>query len=357
MTEIIIHSKRIIDNIKKIDQHMKKHNMKWSLVAKLLSGDKNVLQAILSDDVVKGIHSIADSRLQNLKRIKEINPKITTAYIKLPAVYDVEKVIRYADISYNTTLRTLKALDKEAKKQNKIHKVVIMIELGELREGILGKDLVKLYADAFKLLNIKIIGIGSNLGCMYGVEPSYDKLVQLALYKQLLEEKFKTKMELISGGSSITLPLLGFDMDNLINHFRIGEAVFLGTSPFDNKRFNGLSTNCFEFRSDIIELKEKLNIPTGKISDGNVGHVSRKKSSSNRSYKAIVDFGLVDVDASLLNPKDSDVEFVGTTSDMTVYSVGQTAKNYEVGDKIKFTPSYMAVAKLMSAQFVKKIVK
>ncbi|MFP4645220.1 MAG: alanine racemase [Candidatus Woesearchaeota archaeon] len=357
MAELIIDTGKIISNIEKTHRLMKEHGMEWSLVVKALAGSKDALRKVLSADVIKDINSIGDSRITNLKTIKEIDPDITTAYIKPPSLNELDDVVRYADISYNTTLRTMENINEEAKRQGKIHKTIIMIELGELREGILGKDLVDLYTRAFNLSNVKIMGIGTNLGCMYGVEPSYDKLVQLSLYKELLEQRFDTKIDLISGGTSITLPLLGPEVDNLINHFRIGEAIFLGTSPYDNKQFLDFHTDSFEFSTDIIEFWEKPNRPVGTISDGNVGHISTKETLSDTNYKAIVDFGIVDVDEHLLVPKDPDVEFVGTTSDMTVYRFTKNETEYQVGDTIRFKPDYMAVAKLMGSQYVKKVFK
>ena len=117
-------------------------------------------------------------------------------YIKPPAVKYIKKIIKYADISFNTSLKTIKELNKEAKKQNKIHRVIIMLELGELREGVLGKDLIKFYQECFNLSNINVIGIGANLGCMYGIQPTYDKMIQLSLYKELLEAKFHKKINM-----------------------------------------------------------------------------------------------------------------------------------------------------------------
>lgn len=355
MAEVFINSKKILNNLKKINNFMKNHNMQWSLILKVLGGNEIILKKIISNKIIKDIHSVGDSHISSLKKIKELDTNLLTVYIRPPSINDVKDIVSYADISYNTTLKTLVYLNKEAKKQNKTHKVVLMIEMGELREGILGKNLVNFYSKVSTFSNIEIIGIGSNWGCMYGVEPTYDKLSQLLFYKQVLETKFNKKIDLISGGSSITLPLLGSDVDDFINHFRIGEAVFLGTSPLNNIRFNNLHTDCFEFRPSVIEVEEKSNIPDGIISDANVGHTASKKYSSSTSYKIILDFGALDVDNDSIVPKNSSLEFVGTTSDMTVYSLGNK-KKYRVGDILKFKPNYMGVAKLMRSKFVNKII-
>jgi predicted amino acid racemase len=195
---------------------------------------------------------------------------------------------------------------------------------------------------------------------MYGIEPTYDKLVQLGLFKQLLEETFNKSIELVSGGSSITLPLIKRNqVPESINHFRIGEAAFFGTSPLDDKRFNSLSTDTFTFNANILEMEEKRNVPDGIIGEGNVGHVVQPEEleESENHYRAILDFGLLDVDVNDLKVKDKNINFVGTTSDMTVYDLGKNLNSkmkqkYQVGNKIFFNPNYMAVARCMNSKFV-----
>lgn len=236
-----------------------------------------------------------------------------------------------------------------------------MIELGELREGVIRDNIVEFYQNVFNLENIEVEGIGTNLGCMYGIQPAYDKLLQLSLYKQIIDAKFNVNLPIISGGSSITLPLVGKpEMPKNINHLRIGESAFMGTSPLDGKRFSELSTNIFEFRSNIIELQMKSTSPDGILTDGNIGHTV-DDWEYDKSNRAIHDFGILDVDANELKPKDKNIRFAGTTSDMTVYDLGPNPKTgkikYKVGSKLSFTPSYMAVARLMNSKFVdKKIV-
>jgi predicted amino acid racemase len=360
MAELVVKTENIIKNIVKLDSYLKKRNIQWSLVSKVLSGDVEFLEKILIPDVVERLHSIGDSRLSSLKNIKKVNPEIKTIYIKPPAKQLAKQIVSCADISVNTSAETVKVLNREAKKQKKIHHVLIFIELGELREGVLRENIVEFYKTVFNLSNIEIIGIGSNLGCMYGIEPTYDKLVQLSLFKQLLEESFNKKINLISGGSSITLPLFKKNLvPNSINHFRIGEAAFFGTSPLDDKRFNALSTDTFSFNANILEMEEKRNIPDGIIGEGNIGHTIQpeKNGESKKHYRAILDFGLLDVDVNDLKAKDKNISFVGTTSDMTVYDLGENINSklkqkYQVGNKIFFKPNYMAVARCMNSKFV-----
>ncbi|MDD2386845.1 MAG: alanine racemase [Bacteroidales bacterium] len=360
MAKLQIDTAAVIYNIKSISSFLKKHNKQWSLITKVFSGDIDLLKRILKPDVIKDIHSIGDSRLSSLKILKEVNPALITIYIKPPALVYIDEVVKYADISLNTSYKTIIALNTAAKKQKKIHKIIIMVELGELREGIKRDELIGFYEKVFELEYIEVIGLGSNLGCMYGVEPTYDKLLQLCLYKELIQAKFNKDLPLISGGSSITLPLIDKNAVPIdMNHFRIGEAAFFGTSPLYNERFNDLNTEAFVFKTNIIELDEKKKMPDGVISDANIGHTADYdlEDFNATTTKAILDVGLLDVDKADIVFLDKEVSFVGITSDMMVVDIGtnktkEGKKKYSIGSQVCFTPSYMGVARLLNSKFI-----
>ena len=362
MAELLIRTERIKDNIKALSRFFDKHDVEWSLVTKVFSGDKEFLRNVLTEDVIERINSVGDSRLSSLKNLREVNPEMRTIYIKPPAKIYADEVVKYADISLNSSFSTIKALNDAAAKNKKIHQIIIMIELGELREGVNADQIMDFYERVFNLPWIEVIGIGSNLGCMYGVAPTHDKLMQLVLFKELISERFERNLPLISGGTSITLPMLDRgEIPKEINHFRVGEAAFFGVSPLDNKRFNGLSTDTFEFDANIIELEEKELVPDGVISDASIGHTAEydEDVANGTSNKAILDFGILDVDKADIETSDPDLKFVGVTSDMLVVDIGENRKEdgerrYKLGGTIRFQPNYMAVARLLNSKFIDK---
>lgn len=362
MAELIIHTQKIKNNIKSLSAYFEKHNIQWSLITKVFSGDKEFLKNVLTPDVIQQINSVGDSRLTSLKNLKEVNPDMKTIYIKPPAETYADDIIKYADISLNTSFTTIYALNQAAARANKIHQIIIMNELGELREGVKASDIMSFYEKVFELSNIEVIGIGSNLGCMYGVEPTYDKLLQLSLYKELISSEFKKELKLLSGGTSITLPLVENNIiPKDINHFRIGEAAFFGISPLTNEKFRDLFTDTFEFHANIIELEKKQLVPEGTISEANIGHTAKYdiKDRGESSFKAILDFGMLDVDKDDLEALDQDIRFVGITSDMLVVDIGTNKTptgeiKYKIGDRMSFKPNYMAVARLLNSKFIDK---
>ncbi|PKL79747.1 MAG: amino-acid racemase, partial [Ignavibacteriae bacterium HGW-Ignavibacteriae-4] len=186
MAYVTLNKKNLISNFNYLKGLFEENNREWAIVSKLLCGTEEYLRILCDLDITE----ICDSRISNLKLIKEINPEINTVYIKPPAKDNISEMVRYADVSFNTEFSTIKWISEEAVRQGKTHKIIIMIELGDLREGVLGDDLTDFYKTVFELPNIKITGIGSNLNCLYGVLPSTDKLLQLSLYKKLIEAQF-----------------------------------------------------------------------------------------------------------------------------------------------------------------------
>jgi predicted amino acid racemase len=322
-------------------------------VTKLLCGNKIFLKELLS----LGAKEVLDSRISNLKTIKSINPDVETVYIKPPARMVIKNLVKYADASFNTEYETIRLISEEAVKQGKTHKIIIMIEMGDLREGIMGDELMGFYGEIFRLPNIEISGIGTNLNCLSGVMPSHDKLIQLSLYEQLIEAKFNKKINWVTGGSSITIPLLRKKMvPKGINHFRVGETFFLGNDLVKNKPIRGMKSDVFKLYAEIIELSEKPKVPIGELGQNVAGESLEinEDDYGKTSYRAILDLGLLDISTEQLFPTDKTIEFSGASSDMIVVDLGKNRKKYKAGDLLSFKSDYLGILNLMNSNYIDK---
>ncbi len=330
------------------------NNIEWAPVVKMLCGNKKYLDYLLS----LGNEQVCDARLSNLKTIKALKPETETIYIKPPAKKIIPEIVQFADVSFNTEFSTIQWLSEEAVKQKKIHRVIIMIELGDLREGIMGEDLIAFYQRVFELPNIEVVGIGSNLNCLSGVMPSKDKLIQLSLYEQLIEAKFGKKIIGVSGGSSVMVPLLmKGQVPKGVNHFRIGETLFFGIDLFENKTIEGMQDDVFLLHAEIIEITEKPSVPYGVMEANPSGEIFKidENEYGKTQKRAILDIGLLDISKiDFLFPTEGDLQFVGASSDMLVVDVSTTEKNYKVGDLITFKMSYMGTLALMNSNYIEK---
>ncbi|ALU27182.1 alanine racemase [Myroides odoratimimus] len=353
MAYITLNQSKLKHNYNKLDALFQEKGIHWAVVGKLLCGDETFLREVLALNP----QQICDSRVSNLRMIKQIDPTVETIYIKPAPNGSIEEIIEYADISFNTELETIKLLSEEAKRQNTVHKIVIMVELGELREGVLREELIDFYSQVFELPNIDIIGLGTNLTCMYGVLPNNDKLIQLTLFRDLLELKFKKTIPYLSGGASVTLPLILNDtIPTAINHFRIGETLFMGTNAYDNVAYPDFEQNIFMLHAEIIELYEKPMMPEGEIGLKMTGEKVELAPEWENSvnYRAIIDLGLLDIEEDHITPINAKQQFVGSSSDMMVMDLGDNPENLKVGDTISFHMSYMGILRIMNSNYVDK---
>ncbi len=353
MAFIELYRDRLKHNFDFLQDLFREREIEWGVVTKLLCGHKAYIQEVIN----LGIREIHDSRISNLKVVKSIDPDVQTVYIKPPAKRSIAKVIRYADVSFNTEYATIKMLSDEAAKQKKMHKIIIMIEMGDLREGVVGENVLDFYGKVFELPNIQIVGLGTNLNCLHGVMPSQDKLIQLSLYKQLLEARFNRRIPWVSGGTSVTIPLL---LKNLrptgVNHFRVGEILYFGLNLFTMKTVEGMNDDVFKLHAEIIELYEKPKVPVGELAEnpsGEIAHIN-EDDYGKKSFRAIIDIGLLDIAPEYLIPDDSQLEVTGASSDMLVVELGETNRNYKVGDLITFKLRYMGALRILNSAYIEK---
>lgn len=353
MAFIELHRDKLRHNYTFIKSMLDQHNKELAVVSKLLCGNRKYLTELIN----LGVEEICDSRVSNLKIIKELNPNIQTVYIKPPAKRSIKSIVKYADASFNSSYETIKMLSDEAHLQGKTHKIIIMIEMGDLREGIMGENLLDFYEKIFKLQNIKVTGIGTNLNCMSGVLPSQDKLIQLSLYKLLVETKFNRKIPWVTGGSSITLPLLHKGQIPVgVNHFRIGETLFFGTNLIEEKPYKGMMQDVFVLYTEIIEIEEKPIVPIGNLAANPSGEVFEVNEIEygKTSFRAIVDIGSLDISLDFLFPMDKEITIIGASSDMLVLDLGKRRKHYKVGNLIPFTLKYMGALGLLNSDYIEK---
>jgi predicted amino acid racemase len=356
MAYLKLYKKKLEHNHAFLNKLFKEEGVEWGVVTKLFCGTEKYLQEIVN----LGVIEVHDSRISNLRKLKELKPDIQTVYIKPAAKRSIKDIISYADVSLNTELDTIKMLSEEAGRQDKLHKIIIMIEMGDLREGVMADYVVEFYAQIFKLPNIRVIGLGTNLNCLHGVLPSEDKLIQLSLYKKIIELTFGREIPWVSAGTTVTLPLLIRKLlPKGVNHFRIGEALYWGNDIFSSGYIEGMETDVLEFFAEIVEITKKPLIPTGVLAENPSGEMFQinEEDYGKMSYRCIIDVGLLDIRPEFLIPKDETIELVGASSDMLVIDLKTNPNNYKIGDVVAFKLKYMGALSLMNSNYVEKIVE
>lgn len=299
-----------------------------------------------------GVKYLADSRIENLIKLKYFHiPKMLT---RLPMISNVEEVVQYSDISLNSELDTINALSEAAIKLGKVHGIILMIDLGDLREGYFYKE--KLFNDLegiIKLKGVKIKGIGTNLTCYGGVIPTEGNLNKLISLGEEIEKIYDIKLEMFSGGNSSSIHLLGKYKNSKLNNLRLGESLLIGLETAYRKPIENTRDDGFILETEIIEMKEKPSVPEGEIGLDAFGDepVFVDRGIGNRAICAV---GKQDVDFDSLYPLDEGIIVLGGSSDHLIIDLSHSNLEYKVGDIVGFKLSYAGILRLMTSEYVQK---
>jgi ornithine racemase len=315
-------------------------------VSKAVLGDPAIAKAMIRG----GVKFIADSRLENIQRMKCAG--ISTQFVLLrTALSHAELVIQNVDISLNTELETIKALSHYANLHHKIHQVIIMVELGDLREGVPPCDLAQLIKMVLALSHIKIIGIGCNLACFGGIKPDQQKMHELSQLADAIEKEFQIDLEIISGGNSANYEWSeSAPKVERINNLRIGESILLGCETVNRKSIPGLHTNAFKLIAEVIESKVKPSLPFGEICQDAFGMVPTFRDRGSRQ-RVIIALGRQDVLISGLKPS-KDIEILGSSSDHIVLDTNNC--DLKIGSEVMFNLDYGGLLSVMTSPFIQK---
>ena len=346
-----INIEKLKTNLQVISNLLKKNNISLAMVTKAYCANLDIVNELVKDKNL--IDYLADSRIENLKEMRHINiPKIL---LRIPMKSEVEDVIRYTDISFNSEYETIEKLNEEAKKVNKIHKIVIMVDLGDLREGyFVQKDLFDNIKKIQDLHNISIIGVATNLTCYGAVLPSEENLSKLVNIAEKFERDFNIDIKIISGGNSSSLFLINENrLPAKINNLRIGEAILLGRETAYGKKIDGTFDDVFRLVCEVVENKEKPSVPVGEKGLDAFGNkpVFEDKGIMQR---AILGIGRQDISIDSLYPIDKDIKVIGASSDHTIVDVTKSKNKYLIGDKIEFLLDYGGIMTASTSKYVKK---
>ncbi|NHN33247.1 alanine/ornithine racemase family PLP-dependent enzyme [Paenibacillus agricola] len=316
-------------------------------VTKVVCGNSMIAEVLIDS----GIHMLADSKLENLKKMRDAGIHAQFILLRTPGLSEVESVIRYADISMNTELSTIQCLSATAMKYDTQHQIILMVEMGDLREGIMPADVKGFVRETMMLPGIQIVGIGASFACFGGVMPSEKKMKQLSLLSSIIETEFSLSLPYVSGGNSANYNwFASTESVGNINNLRLGESIYLGCEPLERIPIPGLYTDAFTFVSEVIEAKLKPSKPYGETGQDAFGNHPR---FMDKGYmrRGILGVGSQDVLVAGLSP-EIDVEILGSSSDHTLLDLKQT--HLKVGDEVRFSLNYGALLSAMSSPYVSK---
>lgn len=354
---LVINLKKLEDNLNACATITKDHG-KCSLmiVTKGLCADREMVKMVAENP---NVDFIADSRVKNIAAFADTaraNGK-KTVLLRIPMHCEVADVVKYVDLSFNSELSTIRLLNEEAAKAGKVHDILLMIDLGDLREGIFfqNQDLIyEAVEEILKMENINLYGIGVNLTCYGAIIPKNENLSQLVAIGRDLESKYGIKLEMVSGGNSSSIYLVDKgELPEGINNLRLGEAFLLGNDTAYETKLPGTVSDGLILQAQIIELKEKPSLPIGEVG---VDAFGEKPYYEDRGImkRAIIGIGKQDTDLGSMTPVDPQIEIMGGSSDHIILDVTHADKAYKVGDIVEFELGYGGMLKTATSPYVEK---
>jgi len=339
---------KIGQNARTLVDRLGKRGISVTGVTKVILGSAEIAKTLLE----AGVKQLGDSRIENIEALHRARVQASMVLIRSPMLSQVQRIVTHADISCNTEIKVIRALSQEAQKADRTHGVILMVELGDLREGIMPNDLLDFVHETLSLPNIHFKGIGTNLACRSGVSPDAENMAILSELADSIEAAFDLTVEIVSGGNSANIEwALSGSAIGRINDLRLGEAILLGCETLHRQPIDGLHTDAITLCAEVIEAKVKPSKPSGRIAQNAFGEAP---SVIDRGLvtQAILAIGQQDIDPSGLRAP-SGIDVMGASSDHLILESDDAALS--VGEEVVFQLNYSALVRAMTSPFVTKM--
>jgi len=359
--QLEINLTKLTHNARKLVEELQGMGITVMGVNKVFNGCKETAASMIDGKM----EVIAESMVGNLKKLEGL--PCLKAMLRSPGLSEVADVVAFADISLVSSLEVLQSLSREAVLSERSHQVMLMIDMGDLREGIWFENYDEI-EEALRLIislpNLSLYGIGTNFGCYGTILATPENTKQFVKIAKLMEEKLNIKFPYISGGNGSTYYLAAQGLlPKEINHLRIGgqhifgieymEGRYLKDYFHSNKEIDLLVSDAYLFKAEVIEVRIKPTVPRGILS---VDAFMKQKSFEDRGIRrtAVLGFGLQEVPFENIHPVDTGIRIMGQTSNHTILDVEDSAVQIQVGDILTFEVDYTALMHLCNAPSVGK---
>lgn len=339
---------QIRDNVAVLVDRLAARGIGVTGVTKATMGSPSVARAFLA----AGVTALGDSRIENIERMRAAGIDATMVLVRSPMLSQCDRVVAHADISLNTELDVLRALSDAAGRAGRTHQVVLMVELGDLREGIMPGNVPAVAARVTELPHLALAGLGANQACQSGSTPDAESMAELGALTTAIESHLGVRLPIVSGGNSANLGwALGPGPVGRVNTLRLGESLLLGRDPLDRSPIAGLHTAACALVAEVIECKEKPSRPWGRIGEAAFGPAP-PAHDRGPTTRVILAVGHQDVDpAGLIPPAGFAV--LGASSDHLVLECGGPPP--PIGAELRFGLDYAALLAATTSPFVAEV--
>lgn len=355
--KLIVDMKKMKENVDAVAKLTKDDaGCSLMIVTKSICADPTICEMIAKHPKVD---YMADSRIANIRKYAHLlaeNGK-QSVLLRLPMMCEIEDLVKYVDISQNSEMATIEAIAVEAQRQGKTHKILLMIDLGDLREGMFfqqEEDVLEVAEKIESMEGVHLYGIGTNLTCYGAIIPKNDNLQQLCGFAEKIEERIGRKLDIVSGGNSSSIYLVWKGgLPEKINNLRLGESYLLGNDTAYGETVPGTVHDALLVEAQIIELKDKPSLPIGEVGKDAFGNTPEYEDRGIIK-RAILAIGKQDTDIDDMIPLDERIDILGGSSDHMILDLTKCGDDYKVGDTITFRLNFGAMLKASTSPYVEK---
>ena len=326
-----------------------RNGLAFAAVTKCVCADPRIVAAAEAC----GCDGIADSRLKNLAAIRTGKPRLL---IRAAQRHEMADAVRLADMSFVSEAESVRLLGREARRQGRRHRVLLALDLGDLREGCFFRDEADIFRTAEAVLaepGLELYGTAMNLSDFGGVLPCQENMNGLVELTERLRARYGVPVPLVSGGSTVLVKdLMEGTVPLGINHCRMGELWLAGRDPGRGCGVPGFRQDCFVLEAELIEVKDKPSKPIGPIGGDAFGHVI-ERPDLGPMRRGLLALGKQDTELDSLFPTDGRVRVLGGSSDHTVVDLTD-APEYRAGDVLSFRLGYGAILRAWTGQYVER---
>lgn len=320
-------------------------------VTKVTCGDPRVARAMLAGGAI----ALGESRLENAMRLREDDVTAPIWLVRAPVPALADDAVRHSDVSVVSELAIAEALDAAAGHIGRRYGLLPMVDIGDLREGMMPGELPAFLEALARLANVAIVGIGASLTCYGAIVPDERNLALLASLAETASETLGCSLCISAGSSTSIAAVLDGRAPKTVDNLRIGEAIVLGVDPATREPIPGLTLHrdAVTVSAPVIECKVKPSKPIGTAAQDAFGNVPSFEDRGERR-RALLALGRQDAPPEGLTPMDSRVEVLGASSDHLVLDVEALPLAPEIGESISFVPGYSATLALFTSPYVDK---
>lgn len=356
---------KIEGNARNIVNLSRPYGIRVMAVTKGVSAAPEVAHAMLQG----GVEGLGDSRLANLVRLRRAGIRAHLTLLRSPMLSEATRIVEVADRSLISDTPVLEVLSRAALERGRRHEAVLMVDLGDLREGFWPEKehwtplavagATHTIEEAVRVVErnpgLELVGVGVNLLCFGAVIPTVEKMEQLVRIAGRASDLAGCRLSVVSGGNSANLPLIiNGKMPYGVTELRIGEGILMGTEAVGKSPVLGCVQDAFTFFGEVIEVREKPSVPLGEIGIDAFGESPEFEDRGIRR-RAIIAAGRQDVDWQDMRPRDTGVFVLGASSDHLVLDVSGAGRRVEVGDRIAFDVGYSCMLRACTSEYVSKV--